>query len=183
MRTSFIVGIFGLAVAVAATTEWASRRAVAGQTENKPAVAGSNLTGPDTSGTDTSPPSLDVAENVSETGTYVLDGFRVNAVSVPEVLIDKIDVLFAGPDAADLLCGTFVIEGHTDNLGSKDVNHQIGLARALAVRQYLGEQYEIMADAMRVVSYGADRPVGDNNTEEGRSRNRRVVIRVIPDTH
>ena len=41
------------------------------------------------------------------------------------------------------------------------------------------EQFEIPREAIRVVSYGADKPVGDNSTQEGRASNRPVVIKVI----
>jgi OOP family OmpA-OmpF porin len=73
----------------------------------------------------------------------------------------------------------FVIEGHTDNLGAEDVNQKVGLARAWAVRQYLIEQCEIPAAVVRVVSYGSAQPVADNSTQDGRAKNRRVVITVV----
>jgi outer membrane protein OmpA-like peptidoglycan-associated protein len=110
-------------------------------------------------------------------------GFRLNAITLSDAMIEQIDQLFKGPDATDILCGRFIIEGHTDNLGSKDVNDRIGLARALAVRQYLSEQFEIPREAVKLVSYGADRPAGDNTTQEGRTKNRRVVIRMTHDVH
>ena len=59
------------------------------------------------------------------------------------------------------------------------MNDQMGLARAKAVKQYLAEQYEIPVDCLHAVSYGAENPVGDNSTPEGRARNRRVVIKVV----
>jgi outer membrane protein OmpA-like peptidoglycan-associated protein len=110
-------------------------------------------------------------------------GFRANAQSLSEAMIDAIDLVFDGPEGAALACAQLVIEGHTDNLGAADVNRQIGLSRALAVRQYLAERYAIPPDAMRIVSHGADRPVGDNATSEGRAANRRVVIRTAGHAH
>ena len=59
------------------------------------------------------------------------------------------------------------------------MNREYGLARAKAVKQYLGEQYEVPADWIKVVSYGMDKPVADNSTPEGRAQNRRVVIKVV----
>ena len=55
------------------------------------------------------------------------------------------------------------------------MNYQVGLARAEAVKQYLGEQHEIPGDCISVVSYGMEKPVADNSTPEGRAQNRRVV--------
>ena len=79
----------------------------------------------------------------------------------------------------DLKDAHFEIEGHTDNLGSKEVNERVGLARAEAVRLYLSERYEVPMDCIKVVSYGLEKPVADNATEEGRAMNRRVVIKVV----
>jgi outer membrane protein OmpA-like peptidoglycan-associated protein len=90
----------------------------------------------------------------------------------------KIDEMLTG-DKFDLKDAHFEIEGYTDNLGSKEVNFQVGLARAEAVRQYLGEQHEIPGDCISVVSYGMENPAADNSTPEGRARNRRVVIKVV----
>jgi outer membrane protein OmpA-like peptidoglycan-associated protein len=71
------------------------------------------------------------------------------------------------------------IEGHTDNVGPKDVNQKIGLERAQAVERYLYEQYQIPLHKMNVISYGEDKPVAPNTTKAGRAQNRRVVIKVL----
>ena len=73
----------------------------------------------------------------------------------------------------------FEIEGHTDNVGPKDVNQKLGLERANAVQKYLYDQYHIPLFRMNVISYGAEKPVAPNTTKDGRAQNRRVVIRVI----
>jgi outer membrane protein OmpA-like peptidoglycan-associated protein len=105
-------------------------------------------------------------------------GFRLNGLTLSDAAKAKIDEMFA--DATrDLTTARFEIEGYTDNLGSKEVNERIGLARAIAVKQYLGEAHAIPGARIRVVSYGPESPIGDNTTQEGRSLNRRVVIKVI----
>ena len=71
------------------------------------------------------------------------------------------------------------IEGHTDNVGDRAVNEQIGLARAEAVQRYLYEQYQIPLHKMSVISYGQDKPAAENKTRAGRAQNRRVVIKVL----
>jgi outer membrane protein OmpA-like peptidoglycan-associated protein len=71
------------------------------------------------------------------------------------------------------------IEGHTDNTGSPELNQQLGLERADAVKRYLYEQYQIPLHKISVISYGQDKPVAPNNTRAGRAQNRRVVIRVL----
>jgi outer membrane protein OmpA-like peptidoglycan-associated protein len=71
------------------------------------------------------------------------------------------------------------IEGHTDNVGNKAFNEQLGLERAEAVKRYLYEQHQVPLHKINVISYGEDKPIAPNNTRDGRAQNRRVVIRVL----
>jgi outer membrane protein OmpA-like peptidoglycan-associated protein len=71
------------------------------------------------------------------------------------------------------------IEGHTDNVGSKETNYKLGLDRAEAVKRYLYEQHQIPLHKINVISYGEEKPVSPNNTRQGRAQNRRVVIKVL----
>jgi len=70
------------------------------------------------------------------------------------------------------------ISGHTDSVGKADYNRDLSQRRADAVKVYLiGKGI----DSSRLVSigYGLDRPIGDNGTENGRSKNRRTEFRVL----
>ena len=71
------------------------------------------------------------------------------------------------------------IEGHTDNVGSEKYNHDLGLKRAEAVRNYLRKEGGIPLHAINVISYGESKPEADNSTRDGRAANRRVVINVL----
>ena len=71
------------------------------------------------------------------------------------------------------------IEGHTDNTGDAKYNESLGLARAEAVKRYLYEQHQVPLHKMNAISFGEEKPVGDNKTKDGRSQNRRVVIKVL----
>jgi outer membrane protein OmpA-like peptidoglycan-associated protein len=71
------------------------------------------------------------------------------------------------------------IEGHTDSSGEEQFNLQLGESRAAAVRNYLLEKGGLPLHAMSTISYGESKPVADNSTQDGRSQNRRVVIRVL----
>jgi outer membrane protein OmpA-like peptidoglycan-associated protein len=71
------------------------------------------------------------------------------------------------------------IEGHTDNVGSKEINDRLGLERAEVVKRYLYEQHQVPLHKMNVISYGEDKPVAPNNNRQGRAQNRRVVVRIL----
>jgi outer membrane protein OmpA-like peptidoglycan-associated protein len=105
-------------------------------------------------------------------------GFKFRSALLSEEAKAKIDEMFTG-DKVELKDAHFEIEGYTDNLGSKEVNIQMAIARAKAVKEYLVEQHEFPADCINVVGFGSENPVGDNSTPEGRARNRRVVIKVV----
>lgn len=70
------------------------------------------------------------------------------------------------------------IEGHTDSRGGRGHNLRLSLARAATVRALLVEQ-GVPAWAISTAGYGPDRPVADNQREEGRRRNRRVEVAFI----
>lgn len=71
------------------------------------------------------------------------------------------------------------IQGHTDATGSEEYNIELGLERAEAVRRYLNRQHGIPLHRMSVISYGEAEPIADNDTRDGRSQNRRVVLVVL----
>ena len=51
--------------------------------------------------------------------------------------------------------------------------------RAEAVRRYMNEKGGIPLHAINVIAFGESNPVADNGTSDGRSANRRVVVRVL----
>lgn len=69
-----------------------------------------------------------------------------------------------------------VVEGHTDSQGNESMNQNLSRRRAIAVREYLLSNIAMSADRITAVGYGESRPVAPNNTEAGRSRNRRIEI-------
>jgi OOP family OmpA-OmpF porin len=68
------------------------------------------------------------------------------------------------------------IEGHTDNVGSAQVNHDLSHKRAAAVKAYLVEQHSIDESRLASTGYGDKKPVTKNDTPEGRQQNRRVEL-------
>lgn len=72
---------------------------------------------------------------------------------------------------------TILVEGHTDSRGSEVENLALSERRSQAVMREL-IRLGIDPEKIRALGFGMDRPVADNATPEGRSRNRRVDIRL-----
>jgi outer membrane protein OmpA-like peptidoglycan-associated protein len=72
----------------------------------------------------------------------------------------------------------FVVAGYTDNVGTEDYNYELGQRRAEGVAGYLVSKEGVDPTQLRVVSYGAGKPIADNSSSSGRRANRRVEILV-----
>ena len=85
------------------------------------------------------------------------------------VLQNIVDIMKEYPNS------NFVIEGHTDSVGSESSNQKLSDARAASVYDYL---VGIGMDASRLTSvgYGESKPIATNDTRAGRQQNRRVDI-------
>ena len=71
-----------------------------------------------------------------------------------------------------------IVEGHTDNTGSKQYNNKLSERRARTIAAAISEN-GIPYENITQHSFGSARPVADNTTAEGRMHNRRVAI-IIP---
>lgn len=72
------------------------------------------------------------------------------------------------------------LRGHTDNQGTVEFNQRLSESRAQAVAEYLMEK-GIDSRRLTWIGFGKSKPVADNNTAEGRCKNRRVEYRVLSD--
>jgi len=70
---------------------------------------------------------------------------------------------------------TVLVEGHTDNRGSRTVNQKLSNARAQTVRSAL-VQRGIAPERLQARGYGFDEPIASNDTRANRQRNRRVEV-------
>jgi peptidoglycan-associated lipoprotein len=84
-----------------------------------------------------------------------------------EILKRKATWLMRNPDLS------VILEGHTDERGTKEYNFALGDLRAGAVKTFLIRQ-GIESPRLIAVSYGNERPVDKSKTEKGREKNRRV---------
>jgi NitT/TauT family transport system substrate-binding protein len=71
------------------------------------------------------------------------------------------------------------IEGNTDNVGSAAMNRDLSYKRAKSVADFLVKTYSFDPNRFIIVGNGPDKPVADNNSEEGRSANRRTEFQLL----
>jgi len=130
---------------------------------------------------------LNTLANLRLERRFVIDmkegaNFAFNSANLPAQAQKEIDGFLSDlkGDAAgaDTI---FLVAGHTDNVGSENVNYELGKKRADAVSRYLITQKKI--DPLKVVSvsYGESAPLQDNSSSQGRAKNRRVEILVYRD--
>jgi outer membrane protein OmpA-like peptidoglycan-associated protein len=82
------------------------------------------------------------------------------------------EIMVLYPDAK------FLIEGHTDSVGSATLNKKLSQRRADAVRKYLIKK-GLGDDRLTSVGLGEDYPIDTNKTAKGRANNRRVEIKLV----
>lgn len=73
------------------------------------------------------------------------------------------------------------VVGHTDSVGSDQVNQDLSVKRAESVANHLINR-GVLAGRILIWGYGKSRPIATNSTEEGRAANRRVELTIEPIT-
>ena len=68
--------------------------------------------------------------------------------------------------------------GHTDNVGSAELNRTLSTKRAESVAQAVS-QHGFALESLERRGFGFDRPLAGNDTPEGRAKNRRVAV-IVP---
>ncbi len=94
------------------------------------------------------------------------------AVIKPEsqIIVDQVAEMLKADDSLNVS-----IEGHTDNVGTPGFNRTLSENRAKSVMNAIISK-GVEKSRMSAKGWGQEKPVGDNKTEEGRARNRRVEI-------
>jgi len=99
----------------------------------------------------------------------------------------KYNINAKSQESLNKLAGIFVeypdtnisVVGHTDSSGADDYNLTLSKNRAYAVTNYL--QAKGLASSRFTTNwYGETQPANDNSTEEGRAKNRRVNVAIVP---
>jgi OmpA-OmpF porin, OOP family len=70
------------------------------------------------------------------------------------------------------------VQGHTDNSGDAAANKKLSEARAMAVMMRLVGKGNINQARLTAEGFGDTQPVADNNTDEGKAKNRRIELKV-----
>lgn len=109
--------------------------------------------------------------------TYGADAFfdfnksllKTEGKSMLDALVEKIK---------NIKLEVVVVVGHTDNIGSDAYNLQLAMRRSEAVKAYLVDK-GVAKNSVYLEAKGEAQPIADNNTKEGRAKNRRVEIEVV----
>jgi outer membrane protein OmpA-like peptidoglycan-associated protein len=131
---------------------------------------------------------LSALSNLRLERRFVIDmkegaNFAFNSTALPAQARKEIDGFLSDlkGDTTGADGTTFLVAGHTDNVGSEDYNYELGKKRAEAVSRYLITQKKMDPLKVIAVSYGENAPLQDNTTSQGRAKNRRVEILVYRD--
>jgi outer membrane protein OmpA-like peptidoglycan-associated protein len=108
--------------------------------------------------------------------------FAFGSAALGENAKHEIDGFFedlqGSPNAESASGRVIVVAGYTDSVGGEDYNYELGQRRAERVAGYIVGKEGVDPTQLRVVSYGAGKPIADNGTSSGRRSNRRVEILV-----
>ena len=111
------------------------------------------------------------AKMVLENIFFELDSYDLRDESKIE-LDGLVEFLIENPDVSIL------IGGHTDNIGQAAYNQSLSESRAKAVNGYLINK-GVDASRLKYKGFGMNQPIADNETEQGRAKNRRTEITIL----
>lgn len=121
-----------------------------------------------------------MAEDLEAAGTVRLYGIHFDtgeATIKPESESTLAEIAALLGDQPDL---ALAVVGHTDSRGSLEQNMTLSRRRAEAVVKYLTSEHDVAAGRLEPHGVGYLAPVGTNETEDGRARNRRVELVKVP---
>ncbi|MDG6774467.1 OmpA family protein [Thiomicrorhabdus sp. ZW0627] len=75
-----------------------------------------------------------------------------------------------------------LVTGHTDSVGSNQYNLWLSWRRADSAKEFLLNAMQLKDDQLYILGKGEEAPIADNKTAEGRQKNRRIELKVIPRT-
>ncbi|QZE15079.1 OmpA family protein [Halosquirtibacter laminarini] len=102
--------------------------------------------------------------------------FKVNSYELDHISYCELDYVYSFLQENEKL--SVEIGGHTDSMGSLDLNKQLSINRARVVRDYLIGK-GIDQSRITFEGYGYSKPIASNKTVDGRQQNRRTELKVI----
>ncbi|MBU4486265.1 MAG: outer membrane beta-barrel domain-containing protein [Candidatus Delongbacteria bacterium] len=112
-------------------------------------------------------------ETISLDNVYFKSG-KADIVDTSFAALDKVKRIFVDNPGI-----VIQVEGHTDSQGSAASNKTLSKRRAETVMKYLVEKLGIPQNQLTAIGFGEEKPIADNRTNEGRSKNRRIEFRVM----
>ena len=73
-----------------------------------------------------------------------------------------------------LSSASFIIAGHTDQIGTEKYNQALSESRAKSVKKYLIIHHQVDSNRITIKGFGETKPIEPNKTDEGQFKNRRV---------
>jgi outer membrane protein OmpA-like peptidoglycan-associated protein len=122
-----------------------------------------------------------VALPAGRSSRLVTDCTTITAGAEIEFAVGSAELTDEGKSLLDsvtkcLTSGTWEVAGHTDSQGSADANQALSQRRAAAAVEYLTGSRPGIA-TMQAIGKGQTEPVADNDTPEGRAKNRRITFK------
>lgn len=118
--------------------------------------------------------------NDAMTGKTIL--FETNKSAIKRdslALLDSLTGIIA--DCKDVIAGRGIqVSGHTDNVGNDAYNQNLSTQRADAVKDYLVKK-GVDSTLIKSAGYGESKPIASNDSEAGRSQNRRITFDINPE--
>jgi OOP family OmpA-OmpF porin len=121
------------------------------------------------------PPRVEVRDNkieIHEKIQFDFDKATIKEASF-DLMNEIVKVIASNPQIKRIR-----VEGYASSEGSADHNQKLSKDRAGSVMSYL-TSHGIAAKELAAQGYGAEKPIADNNTEEGREQNRRVEFVIL----
>ena len=113
--------------------------------------------------------------------TIALDSAVLFDTAKSELKPDARKTLHEAAERVKKFAGAAVtISGHTDNVGKEASNLALSEKRAAAVRDYFVNPESVSPGTLSVKGLGMSQPAADNASEQGRARNRRVDVVIVP---
>ena len=117
-------------------------------------------------------PTLEVGEIITLRNVFFRTG-KYDLIDISIVELDKVVEMMKGHPSMRIELG-----GHTDNVGSDQLNQRLSEQRAKTVYDYL-VAHGVEAARLSYKGYGSSQPVADNSTADGRRQNRRTVFTIV----